>query len=131
MRQAKGRSVRAFTLVEIMIVVAIIGMIIAIALPTFFRARELSRMRACQENQQKIDAAKEQWALENGVSGTASPDWENLVGVHAYIRKSPECPASGEYTINNIDTNPTCSLSTQDSYPHEFTVRPPINNGGN
>ncbi len=58
------KSVKGFTLVEIMIVVAIIGIIIAIAVPAFLRARENSRATACQENLTKIDGAKEQYALE-------------------------------------------------------------------
>lgn len=56
------RTAKGFTLVEIMIVVAIIGIIIAIAVPAFLRARENSRGRACQENLSKIDGAKEQYA---------------------------------------------------------------------
>ncbi len=55
---------KGFTLVEIMIVVAIIGIIIAIAVPAFLRARENARGRACQENLSKIDGSKEMWALE-------------------------------------------------------------------
>ena len=55
---------KGFTLVEIMIVVAIIGIIIAIAVPAFLRARENARGRACQENLMKLDGSTEQWALD-------------------------------------------------------------------
>ena len=58
------KNIKGFTLVEIMIVVAIIGIIIAIAVPAFLRARENSRGRACQENLAKIDGSKEQYGLE-------------------------------------------------------------------
>lgn len=119
------RTSKAFTLVEIMIVVAILGVIVAIALPTFFRARELSRQRACQENQSKVDGAKQQWALENNLTGTATPDWSDLVGTSSYIRKSPECPASGVYAINSVNVEPSCTLSDQDPFPHTFEIRPP------
>jgi prepilin-type N-terminal cleavage/methylation domain-containing protein len=114
------RSTKGFTLVEIMIVVAIIGILIAIAVPSFLRAREISRRNACQENQSKIDGAKQQWALENSVPSSATPAWADLVGNASYIRKSPNCPSSGAYTVNAIDANPTCSLSNQANFPHTF-----------
>ena len=114
-RRAKG-----FTLVEIMIVVAIIGILIAIAVPSFLRAREISRRNACQENQSKIDGAKQQWALETNADQTATPDWADLVGNSLYIRKQPVCPGGGDYTIGNIASDPSCSLATQDPFPHDF-----------
>lgn len=113
---------KGFTLVEIMTVVALIGFIIAIAIPTFFRSRELSRKRACQENQQKVDGAKQAWALEARAPRTATPTWTDLVGNTRYLRSSPRCPASGTYTINAIFENPACSLSAQTNYPHTFEV---------
>ena len=62
-----------FTLVEIMIVVAIIGLLAAIAIPNFVRARTTSQMNACINNLRQIDGAKQQWALENKVTGAATP----------------------------------------------------------
>ncbi len=114
-RRAKG-----FTLVEIMIVVAIIGILIAIAVPSFLRAREISRRNACQENQSKIDGAKQQWALETSAPADSTPTWTDLVGATAYIRKSPACPSSGTYTINDMTTDPSCSLASQAQFPHTF-----------
>ncbi len=115
-RRAKG-----FTLVEIMIVVAIIGILIAIAVPSFLRAREISRRNACQENQSKIDGAKQQWALEEGAGASASPSWANLVGNDLYIRKSPDCPADGVYAIGDMVTDPSCTLSANNNgFEHTF-----------
>lgn len=114
------RSNKGFTLVEIMIVVAIIGILIAIAVPSFLRAREISRRNACQENQSKIDGGKQQWALETNQPASATPTWGDLVGSASYIRKSPVCPSSGTYDIGSINADPSCSLSNQADFPHVF-----------
>ena len=105
----KGR--KGFTLVEIMIVVAIIGIIIAIAIPGFLRAREVSRSRACQENLAKTEGAKEQYALENNVPYTTTPTWADLIGITLYMKRQPSCPAGGTYTLNNLSLEPTCSYT--------------------
>jgi prepilin-type N-terminal cleavage/methylation domain-containing protein len=115
------RSNKGFTLVEIMIVVAIIGILIAIAVPSFLRAREISRRNACQENQSKIDGAKQQWALETNQPASATPTWPgDLVGGSLYIRKSPVCPSSGTYDVGSINEDPSCSLSNQAEFAHVF-----------
>ena len=103
-------SVRsAFTLVEIMIVVAIIGLLAAIAIPNFVKARGTAQKNACINNLRQIDGAKEQWALENKKSsGSTTVDTE----VQTYIKgAAPSCPGGGTYTYQVVDTNPTCSLS--------------------
>ena len=103
---------RAFTLIEIMIVVLIIGILLAIAVPNFVRAREASRAKACVANLKQIDSAKEQWAMDNRVSsGAAGPAIATLVGASGYIKSTPACPSSGTYTVSAIGTNPVCSVS--------------------
>ena len=99
-----------FTLVEIMIVVAIIGLLAAIAIPNFVRARNTSQKNTCINNLRQIEAGKHQWALENKKQDTASPS-ETEVGAYIKNNAFPTCPASGSYTINAVSTDATCSLS--------------------
>jgi prepilin-type N-terminal cleavage/methylation domain-containing protein len=101
-----------FTLVEIMIVVAIIGLLAAIAIPNFVRARTTSQTNACINNLRQIDGAKQQWALETHQLSTATPNQASLV---AYLGRGagqwPTCPANGSYTINVVSTPPTCTVA--------------------
>jgi len=100
-----------FTLVEIMIVVAIIGLLAAIAIPNFVKARTTAQKNACVNNLRQIDGAKEQWALENGKKGTDTPGDADLFGDGKYIKQKPTCPANGSYTIGDMQTKPTCSVT--------------------
>ncbi len=102
-------SKKYFTLVEIMIVVAIIGLLAAIAIPSFIQARNTSRKNACIANLKQIDAAKEQWALANDKNNGDSVTMGDLVTT--YIKSTPECPAGGTYALEAIGTDPTCSVT--------------------
>jgi prepilin-type N-terminal cleavage/methylation domain-containing protein len=99
-----------FTLVEIMIVVAVIGLLAAIAIPNFVRARNTTQRRLCVSHLRDIDGAKHQWALENGKSDAATPIQDD---VRVYIRgeRFPACPTGGAYTIGSMTTDPACSKS--------------------
>jgi prepilin-type N-terminal cleavage/methylation domain-containing protein len=108
---------KGFTLVEIMIVVAIIGIIVAIAVPAFLRARENARGRACQENLMKIDGSTEQWALDFRQSNTSTVGMAGIVGTTLYLKRTPLCPSGGVYSGSAVDvfqvgTDPTCSIGT-------------------
>ena len=99
-----------FTLVEIMIVVAIIGLLAAIAIPNFVKARSLSQQKACINNLRQIFGAKETWALEFKKTTTHEPTDDDLFGDTLYIRAKPECPASGTYDLELVNTKPTCTI---------------------
>ncbi|MBX3117645.1 MAG: prepilin-type N-terminal cleavage/methylation domain-containing protein [Fimbriimonadaceae bacterium] len=101
---------KGFTLVEIMIVVLIIGILLAIAVPNFLRARESSRTRSCIANLRQVEAGKEQWAMDNKKGATDTPVQGDLAPT--YIKSWPACPSGGAYTIGDMSTNPVCSTAT-------------------
>jgi prepilin-type N-terminal cleavage/methylation domain-containing protein len=98
-----------FTLVEIMIVVAIIGLLAAIAIPNFVKARQNSQTNACIANMKQLDGAKATWALENKKTNADTPAMGDLVGAAAYIRTEPICPAGTvSYVPTAVDTPQDC-----------------------
>lgn len=103
------RKNKGFTLVEIMIVVLIIGILLAIAVPNFIQARNTSRTRTCIANLRQIEAAKEQWAMETNQANTATPVQGDLMPT--YMKSWPACPAAGTYAINAVNANPTCTVA--------------------
>src|SRR5581483_2949645 len=104
------RAHKGFTLVEIMIVVLIIGILLAIAVPNFIKARESSRAKSCVANLKQIESAKEQWAMDTKAAPNATPTAANLYGATAYLKTTPDCPGGGTYTIGDMATRPTCSI---------------------
>jgi len=116
-----------FTLVEIMIVVAIIGLLAAIAIPNFVRARTQSQKNACINNLRQIDGAKQQWALETKQATNATPVYTDI---SPYLKNAISCPAagtittfSGSYTINDVSTLPLCKI-LPGSGNHEMPAQP-------
>lgn len=99
---------KAFSLIEIMIVLAIFSIVIALAVPGFIRARRVTHARACQANLQRIDGAIEQWIMDNNQS-RSNASVEALMQAplgeeeEGYIKREwPSCPATGDpYEIDD------------------------------
>ena len=103
-------SIRGFTLVEIMIVVGIIGLLIAIAVPNWIKTRERAQRDICIENLQQLETAKTLWSLETGQAEGTEPDEADLIGPTLYLKTMPECPAGGEYLLNPVGVVPECDV---------------------
>ncbi|MCF7707868.1 MAG: prepilin-type N-terminal cleavage/methylation domain-containing protein [Verrucomicrobia bacterium] len=100
-----------FSLIEVMIVVWIIGLLAAIAIPNFLKARDSTHRNLCIENLAQIFAAKQQWGLETGKSEEDEPSWDDLVGEEKWMKRRPDCPSDGEYSINKIGEEPVCTVA--------------------
>ena len=120
--KANHRTQKAgFTLVEIMIVVAIIGLLSAIAVPNYMRSRAVAQANGCIRNLQEIDAAASLFAMENGKKTGDPISYPD--DLKPYIKPNsansiPGCPAGGKYAETAVGANPTCSLGSSVTPAH-------------
>jgi len=104
------KSSAAWTLMEIMIVVSLIGLLVAIAMPRFIKSRETAQLGSIIGNLRIVESAKDQWALQNQKGTGDTIDW---IGLSDYLKGGTVKPAASEtYTINPIGSNAfaTCTV---------------------
>ena len=106
------KMLKGFTLVEIMIVVAIIAILAAVAIPNFIKYRRNAQAASCISNLKQIQTAKEQWMMANGTPPTTLAQISG--STDKYIKSTPQCPAGSSYTytIGADGTDPSCSYGT-------------------
>jgi len=92
-----------------MIVVAIIGLLLAMALPNFGKARTSARVKACVSNLKTLEGAKNVWALENHKAGSAVPTQPDILPFLS-DKRMPVWPGNGTYRLKRVDKSPSCSL---------------------
>ena len=124
-----------FTLVEIMIVVAIIGLLAAIAIPNFLKARMTSQQNVCINNLRQISTAVQEWAMETGQIASAPP---TSIAIMPYLGRGANgnlqsviCPLdplkafASSYTMTTVDAAPTCAINggagaVDPNHPHNL-----------
>ncbi|MCB8933603.1 MAG: prepilin-type N-terminal cleavage/methylation domain-containing protein [Fimbriimonadaceae bacterium] len=115
---ARTNSRAGFSLVEMMVVVLILAILLAIAVPQWYAARGKAHQKVCMTQLREIDGAKEFYAAEHRLPPGAPVTEANLWPVYLKGSAFPACPAGGTYVIQPIGTAPTCSLAGAATFPH-------------
>jgi len=112
----RNKETGGFTLIEVMVVVAIIAVLASVGATSLFKARKTAAQKSCIGNLMQLDSAKQQWAVNENKQVTETPAQTDIIGPQLYLKKFPICPSGGSYSILNVGTKPTCSLAAVDGH---------------
>jgi prepilin-type N-terminal cleavage/methylation domain-containing protein len=109
-----------FTLVEIMIAIAIIGLLAGISIPNFLKARSVAQADTCISHLREIDTATQEWALENKKNEHQAVIYADIL---PYLKGNMTCPTGGSsfldsYNLTVVSEKPTCRKVTTGDRPH-------------
>ena len=109
--EQRRHSLQAFTLIEVMIVVAIIGLLLTLVIPNLVKSREMSQKNVCIANLRQLNNAIVVWAFENNHVAGDIIDPDALIGSTNYLRQMPICPAGGVYLFHAVQDSPQVSCT--------------------
>lgn len=113
------RKDEGFTLVELMVVVLIIGILVAIAVPIFNAAKGSAQQKTCFANERTVEGAYQSYLASSPTAAKAT-NWDDLKGelIPDYVKEEPKCPAGGDYTATpgNGGDSVTVSCSIHQNY---------------
>ena len=99
---------RGFTLMEVIIIMLIIVLLVAIAVPNYMKAQTEVKRVTCISNLQKMDEAIERYASSENKSASDAVYLTTIIP--EFLRLRPTCPSRGSYTLTTVGQNPTCSM---------------------
>ena len=97
--------------------IVVVGLLAAIAVPNFVKARQQAQFHACMSNLRTIEGAKSIWELEKKKTPEDTPSDDDLFGIDKYLRDKPACPAGGAYSLNPVKLKPSCSIHGDTDHP--------------
>jgi len=109
------RGRKGYTLVEIMIVVAVLAILMSVAIPNYLKSGRIASKNTCMSNLKQIDGAMEQWAMDNNMPAGTVPGPSQEDRIYLYIDGGkPECPSGGEYTLHAVGSGLQVTCSRED-----------------